>query len=255
MDIHSINSYEIIDIIINIAAAVIAAIAIIISSKAIRISNKQSLFAKRIGSYSKALTLLSSFEAANIVPHKYDDSVYAIYKINFYDLTGNNLLFETMPVVDDIREELEYTFSKYGMLSDGSLDDNVKAQERRKQRFELKRTFYLELENLKTLSKEIQFLFKKESGMLLSQFVFEYQSLLKALYEYTFADEKATQERMQENQRNKDGGEEQKYIEPTVKKEMEEYNHLQICIEKINEIYEQIREKNVIGKIEKQIEF
>lgn len=207
------------DNIFSIITAIIAIIALWQTHKQIKLSNKQYLFESRVKKYTLANGLIQLYEdnksLLDYSNEKEDEAI--IVDFQFENLTNIGYLKDITGIIYDPKNNEEKT------------------------------KFLLKLEELKQLANEIKFLFKRKQGILLNNFVYNYQNVLLELYKYQIL-----QNLMKENSVPS--------IEPKtfaeLQKDYGEINHRTRLFEAIKQLknsYEELLDKNAIAKIEKEI--
>ena len=207
------------DNIFSIITAIVAIIALWQTHKQIKLSNKQYLFESRVKKYTLANGLIQLYEdnksLLDYSNKKEDEAI--IVDFQFENLTNIGYLKDITGIIYDPKNNEEKT------------------------------KFLLKLEELKQLANEIKFLFKRKQGILLNNFVYNYQIVLLELYKYQIL-----QNLMKENSVPS--------IEPKtiaeLQKDYGEINHRTRLFESIKQLknsYEELLDKNAIAKIEKEI--
>lgn len=207
------------DNIFSIITAIMAIIALWQTHKQIKLSNKQYLFESRVKKYTLANGLIQLYEdnksLLDYSNEKEDEAI--IVDFQFENLTNIGYLKDITGIIYDPKNNEEKT------------------------------KFLLKLEELKQLANEIKFLFKRKQGILLNNFVYNYQNVLLELYKYQIL-----QNLMKENSVPS--------IEPKtfaeLQKDYGEINHRTRLFEAIKQLknsYEELLDKNAIAKIEKEI--
>lgn len=139
-----------------IITASIAIIALLQTHKQIKISNKQFLFDKRLSKYLLANGLLELYKdnetLLDYTDHLDEEPIIVDYQ--FINLTNNNYLKDITCIIKEPKNN------------------------------DFKNNFLVKIEELKKLSNEIKFLFHDNSGVLLGNFIIEYQNVLMELYKY-----------------------------------------------------------------------
>lgn len=140
----------------SIITAFIAIIALLQTHKQIKISNKQFLFDKRLSKYLLANGLLELYKdnatLLDYTDHLDEEPIIVDYQ--FINLTNNNYLKDITCIIKEPKNN------------------------------DFKNNFLVKIEELKKLSNEIKFLFHDNSGVLLGNFIMEYQNVLMELYKY-----------------------------------------------------------------------
>lgn len=195
-----------------------ALFAIFQTQRQIKLSNKQQLFDSRMEAWEKINGLLqlmgdrsNQFSSEKDIPLE--------LTIPFIDLTNNAYLSECLKIIG---HELENPMHS---------------------------NFLLKMEELRVLAQKIRFLFSGNAATLCSNFVFEYQVLLREMYKYNIlmrdVDKNAQQYKLEHPDPRKYFA--QRLGEPQRRKELEEE------YDKLKGIYELIKQEEVVSKIEKQI--
>ena len=144
------------DNIFSIITAIVAIIALWQTHKQIKLSNKQYLFESRVKKYTLANGLIQLYEdnksLLDYSNKKEDEAI--IVDFQFENLTNIGYLKDITGIIYDPKNNEEKT------------------------------KFLLKLEELKQLANEIKFLFKRKQGILLNNFVYNYQIVLLELYKY-----------------------------------------------------------------------
>lgn len=205
--------------IFSIITAIVAIIALWQTHKQIKLSNKQYLFESRVKKYTLANGLIQLYkENKSLLDYSKDKEDEAIIvDFQFENLTNIGYLKGITGIIYDPKNNEEKT------------------------------RFLLKLEELKQLATEIKFLFKRKQGILLNNFIYNYQNVLLELYKYQII-----QNLMKENSIPS--------IEPKTFAELQrdygETNHRTRLFEAIKQLeisYEELLDKNAIAKIEKEI--
>ena len=144
------------DNLLSIITIIATLIALWQTHKQIKISNKQYLFDKRLSNYLLAKGLLELYkDNESLLDYTDDpDNEAIIVDYQFINLTNNNYLKDVTCIINEPKNN------------------------------ELKNNFLVKIEELKQLSNEVRFLFPNKSGLLLSNFIMKYQSVLMELYKY-----------------------------------------------------------------------
>ena len=203
-----------------IITALVAIIALLQTHKQIKISNKHFLFDKRLSKYLLAIGLLELYKnnenLLDYTDHSDDEAIIVDYQ--FVNLTNNNYLKDITNIINE---------PKNG---------------------EFKNKFLVKIDELNQLSNEVRFLFKGNSGLLLSRFIMKYQSTLMELYKYQV---------LLNLMENSDIPRENKPTNSELQKEYGELKHRHRLYDAIGDLkrsYQEIVSKKVINKIEKSIE-
>lgn len=143
---------------------IISIFAILLTYRQISLSNKQSLFDRRIALYEKSEKMYGLWnEHQNLLDYKIDILVpNAMY---FSLLTNIDFLYEIVPVMKTLVENVE---------------NHIK--------------FLLKMEELERLSIEIEFAFKGNSAKNIALFVSCYRELLLRMFEYEMTSSKVKKE-------------------------------------------------------------
>lgn len=202
-----------------IITALIAIIALLQTHKQIKISNKQYLFDKRLSKYLLAKGLLELYkDNESLLDYTDDpDNEAIIVDYQFINLTNNNYLKDVTCIINEQKNN------------------------------EFKNNFLVKIEELKKLSNEIRFLFRDNSGVLLGNFIMEYQNVLMELYKYQIVLDLMKNDKIP--RKNKSA-----YNE--LQKEYGELKHrhrLYDAIDDLKKSYHEVISKKVINKIEKSI--
>lgn len=202
-----------------IITALIAIVALLQTHKQIKISNKQYLFDKRLSKYLLAKGLLELYKNNESLLDYTDDpdDEAIIVDYQFINLTNNNYLKDVTCIINEPKNN------------------------------EFKNNFLVKIEELKKLSNEIRFLFRDNSGVLLGNFIIEYQNVLMELYKYQIVLDLMKNDEIP--RKNK----------PTYNELQKEYGELKYrhslydAIDDLKKSYHEVVSKKVINKIEKSI--
>lgn len=202
-----------------IITALIAIVALLQTHKQIKISNKQYLFDKRLSKYLLAKGLLELYkDNESLLDYTDDpDNEAIIVDYQFINLTNNNYLKDVTCIINEPKNN------------------------------EFKNNFLVKIEELKKLSNEIRFLFRDNSGVLLGNFIMEYQNVLMELYKYQIVldlmknDEIPRKIKSTYNELQKEYG------------ELKHRHSLYDAIDDLKKSYHEVVSKKVINKIEKSI--
>lgn len=205
--------------IFSILTAVIAIVAIWQTHRQIKVNNKQFLFESRVRKYTLASSLIQLYKENQLLLDysKSKDNEAIIVDFQFENLTNIGYLKDITGIIYEPKNNEEKT------------------------------KFLLKLEEIKQVANEISFLFKRNQGVLLKDFVNDYQNVLLELYKYQIL-----QNLMKEN---KVPSIEPKTY-PKLKKEFDETSHRERLYTAINQLknsYEKLQLENAIEKIEKEI--
>lgn len=199
--------------------ASVAIIAILQTSLQIKISNKQFLFKNRVKKYTliNSLTWLYEDNKSLLDYSNSKDNEPIIVDFQFENLTNIGYLKDITEIIYDVKNN----------------DKKIK--------------FLLKLEELRNLANEIKFLFKGESGELLSQYIYNYQDLLLELYKY--------QVLLNSMKDNRIPGNENITYEELQKEfgESKHRNRLYNVISKLKNSYDELSKNEIIKEIEKDI--
>lgn len=138
----------------SIISAIVACVAIILTLRQIKLSNKQHLFDKRIENYIIARGLIQLYRDNASVINNEKDGVMLSNDFDFKLLTNNTYL-----------ESITY-----------AIDKPLKGLGHKE--------LLIKLENLKEVAIKIKFLFSGNASNLLGDFVLYYQELLFEIYRY-----------------------------------------------------------------------
>lgn len=143
--------------IISITSVIIAFIALGISIYEIRESNKQSLFDRRLNAVLKIKCMKSLC-----------DGNRTYYSRNFKDVD------EPMPFVNNLFFRMTNTglFEEIQPLSSNIYDEKIKNK------------YLLKIEEMRNLCEEVIYIFSKDLGHSLSDFVYYYEEMLVSMYKY-----------------------------------------------------------------------
>lgn len=204
---------------------IISIFAILLTYRQISLSNKQSLFDRRIALYEKSEKMYGLWnEHQNLLDYKIDILVpNAMY---FSLLTNIDFLYEIVPVMKTLVENVE---------------NHIK--------------FLLKMEELERLSIEIEFAFKGNSAKNIALFVSCYRELLSRMFEYEMTSSKVKKEINELKKRTLSDFEYEKErieiiensLEPKTKREVNE------IIDKLVQITCEIEKDDSFTKIKKQI--
>lgn len=202
-----------------IITAFIAIIALFQTHKQIKISNKQYLFDKRLNKYLLANGLLELYkDNESLLDYTDDpDDEAIIVDYQFINLTNNNYLKDVTCIINEPKNN------------------------------EFKNNFLVKIEELKKLSNEIRFLFHDNSGVLLGNFIMEYQNVLIELYKYQI---------ILNSMQNDNIPRKNKPSYSELQKNYDELKHrhrLYNVIDNLKKSYNEVISKKVINKIEKSI--
>ena len=199
----------------SILTLIIASIALLQTHKQIKISNKQNLFNKRVDNFLIIDGLIKLYEEnKNLIEIK-ENNVFLEVTTLFMGLTNNTYLKDIGTIIKEVENE------------------------------EIRQKFLIKLEEMKKLSLEHQLLFNGNNIKYIEKFVIEYQNLLRALYKYQALLDKI----LKANKKEPKSFEEwQKlYREDVERKEVFD------SYAKIQNLYNDIKNKNVIRDVKSQI--
>lgn len=202
-----------------IITASIAIIALFQTHKQIKISNKQYLFDKRLNKYLLAKGLLELYkDNGSLLDYTDDlDDEAIIVDYQFINLTNNNYLKDVTCIINEPKNN------------------------------EFKNNFLVKIEELKKLSNEIKFLFHDNSGVLLGNFIMEYQNVLMELYKYQIVLDSMMNDSIPRKNKPSYNELQKKYGE------LKHRHRLYDAIDDLKKSYHEVISKKVINKIEKSI--
>lgn len=202
-----------------IITAFIAIIALLQTHKQIKISNKQFLFDKRLSKYLLANGLLELYKdnetLLDYTDHLDEEPIIVDYQ--FINLTNNNYLKDITCIIKKPKNN------------------------------DFKTNFLVKIEELKRLSNEIRFLFHDNSGVLLGNFIMEYQNVLMELYKYQIILNSIQNDNIP--RKNKPSYSELQKNYGELKHRYRLYN----AIDDLKKSYHEAVSKSVINKIERSI--
>ena len=137
-------------------SAIIAIVALFQTHRQITLSNKQFLFEKRLDRYILSKGLIELYLISEGL-------------LNYSDKSNDN------PIVVD--------FPFLNLVNNTFLKDVGKVMKNPYSKTE-KIKYLIKIEDIKKLSDEVKFLFKKKCGLYLSDFIMKYQNVLTELYKY-----------------------------------------------------------------------
>ena len=203
------------DNIFSVITAITAIVAIWQTHKQLKISNKQHLFDKRIEKFLICTGVLSLYSENKMLIKEENKDVPLEVTMLFSGLTNNLYLKDIGNIINDTHDE------------------------------KLRIDFLIKLEELYKVASEIELIFQSRHSKILKEFVLEYRDLLQKLYQYRCVLEKIEKENDKKPQEfvklQKIFGEE-KYRE-----------ELYYAYKKIEIIYKEIEEKDLVEKLKKQI--
>lgn len=207
------------DNLLSIITIIATLIALWQTHKQIKISNKQFLFDKRLSKYLLANGLLELYNdnesLLDYTDHLDDEPIIVDYQ--FINLTNNNYLKDINCIIKEPKNN------------------------------ELKNNFLVKIEELKKLSNEIKFLFHDNNGVLLGNFIMEYQNVLMELYKYQIVLDSMVNDNIP--RKNKPP-----YNE--LQKNYDELKHrhrLYNAIDNLKKSYHEVVSKKTVNEIEKSI--
>lgn len=141
----------------SIITAVTAVIALLQTSKQIKVSNKQNLFEKRMDVLIKVTGLLKLYEENREImlnDDNKDNSVVLMVDFDFQNLTNNSYLED---ITICVHKTLEHPYQKQLLTR---------------------------LEEIREISTKIMYLFPDKQAKALSEFTYNYQNTLFSIYQY-----------------------------------------------------------------------
>lgn len=206
----------------NLSAIITASIAIIAllqTHKQIKISNKQFLFDKRLSKYLLAKGLLELYkDNESLLDYTDDpDDEAIIVDYQFINLTNNNYLKDVTCIINEPKNN------------------------------EFKNNFLVKIEELKKLSNEVRFLFQNKNGLLLGNFIMEYQNVLMELYKYQMVLDSMVNDNIP--RKNKPPYNELQKNYDELKHRQRLYN----AIDNLKKSYHEVVSKKTVNEIEKSI--
>lgn len=203
------------EIILSFVTALAAIIALVQTQRQITISNKQSLFEKRVETYLIAKGLLELYKEHQHCLCRKGKGPYKAIETDFTWLTNNSFLESITKAISTPLQNPDH------------------------------KIYLIKMEELKNTSTKIEFMFSGKEASKLAEFVLLYQNLLTQMYKY-----KILLTNMQEfsQKNNWDFDYALKYFnEPQQRKELSN------SLDRLQQIYTYIENKNIIDKIEIQI--
>jgi hypothetical protein len=200
----------------SIVTAVVAIIAIIQTQQQIKLSNKQHLFDKRLEIYLIAEGLIQLFRSNSALIEKSlkDELILAVDYL-FFLMTNNAYLEQSTVVIDNTLKEPYH------------------------------KGFLIKLEDIKDNATKIRLLLSGNTADVLGDFVFCYQELLYAMYQYQIYLDKMKEACKEIKSASMDtqfkAGEREMRIK------------LQSTFDNLTQAYSKLKEKNVYEQIKKQI--
>lgn len=206
---------SLLSIVTPIVTAFVAIVAVMLTRKQIKLSNKQHLFDKRVENYLIATGLIQLYRSNCMnFDNKKDEPMLAI-SLDFTWLTNNTYLEQISSALDNPLKEPSH------------------------------KELLIKLENLKDVATKIKFLFSDEASGLLGDFVFSYQELLFSMYQYQIVLDKMDKvnegHRLTIEEAQKEVGEKRHRIK------------LQKAFDNLKQADIMLRKENVEEKIKKQI--
>lgn len=201
----------------SIITAIIAIIALWQTHRQIKISNKHQLFNKRVEKFMLISDLMSLFKESKTLMKKEKYNSFIDVTMLFHSLTNNTYLKDVGNIIDNIYQE------------------------------DIRQNFLVKLEELKIMSVGVEFLFSKNNIKLIQDFIYEYQELLRKIYE-----EQIILHKIMEANRKKPTEFIKLQGEFGEKKFREQ---LYIEYDKINLLYDEVVKKDIMKNIKKQIKF
>ena len=202
-----------------IITAFIAIIALLQTHKQIKISNKQFLFDKRLSKYLLANGLLELYkDNESLLDYTDDlDEEPIIVDYQFKNLTNNNYLKDITCIIKEPKNN------------------------------DFKNNFLVKIEELKKLSNEIKFLFHDNGGVLLGNFIMEYQNVLMELYKYQIILNSIQNDNIPRKNKPSYSELQKNYGE------LKHRHRLYDAIDDLQKSYHEVISKKVINKIERSI--
>lgn len=207
------------DNLLSIITIIATLIALWQTHKQIKISNKQFLFDKRLSKYLLANGLLELYNDNETLLDYTDylDDEPIIVDSQFINLTNNNYLKDINCIIKEPKNN------------------------------ELKNNFLVKIEELKKLSNEIKFLFHDNNGVLLGNFIMEYQNVLMELYKYQIVLDSMVNDNIPRKNKPPYNELQNEYGE------LKPRHRLYDAIDDLKKSYHELISKKVINKIEKSI--
>lgn len=203
--------------IFSIITAIIAIIALWQTHRQIKISNKHQLFNKRVDKFMLISGLMSLFKESKPLMKKENYNSFIDITVMFHSLTNSTYLKDVGNIIDNINQE------------------------------DIRQNFLVKLEELKRMSIEIEFLFSKNNIKLIQDFIYEYQELLRKIYEEQIILYKI----MEINRKNPTS-----FIKLQKEFGEKEYRErLYSEYDKIKSLYDEVVKKDIMKNIKKQIKF
>lgn len=197
--------------------AIIAIIALWQTHRQIKISNKHQLFNKRVEKFIVISGLMSLFKESKSLMNKKNYNNIIDVTLLFHNLTNNTYLKDIGNIINNIYQE------------------------------DIRQNFLVKLEELKRISVEVEFLFSKNNIKLIQDFIYEYQELLRKIYEEQIILHKI----MEANRKNPTA-----FIKLQKEFGEKEYREkLYSEYDKIKSLYDEVVKKDIMKNIKKQIKF
>lgn len=199
----------------SVLTLIIASIALLQTHKQIKISNKQNLFNKRVDNFLIIDGLIKLYEENKGLMNRKENNGFLEVTTLFMGLTNNTYLKDIGTIINEVENE------------------------------EIRQKFLIKLEEMKRLSLEHQLLFKGNSIKYIEEFVMEYQKLLRTLYKY-----QALLDKIQKANKK-----EPKSFEELQKLYREDIDRQEVfdSYTKIGNLYNNIKNKNVVKDVKSQI--
>lgn len=199
----------------SIIAAITALVALWQTNKQIKLSNKHLLYDRRVSNFIIVNGLIQLHEESkNLMKNDGYDQMLDV-TVLFHSLTNNTYLKDIGTIIDNAKDE------------------------------DIRHRFLIKLENLKRVSLEMEFLYAKCKVKLISDFIYEYQELLRTIYKYKIIQDKmldANTEKPTEFEKLQKEFGEVKFRE-----------ELYMQYDKIKNLYEDVHKKKSLNYIKNQI--
>lgn len=207
------------DNLLSIITIIATLIALWQTHKQIKISNKQFLFDKRLSKYLLANGLLELYNDNETLLDYTDylDDEPIIVDSQFINLTNNNYLKDINCIIKEPKNN------------------------------ELKNNFLVKIEELKKLSNEIKFLFHDNNGVLLGNFIMEYQNVLMELYKYQIVLDSMVNDNIPRKNKTPYNELQKNYDE------LKHRHRLYNAIDNLKKSYHEVVSKKTVNEIEKSI--
>lgn len=161
--------------------------------------------------------LMSLFKESKPLMKKENYNSFIDITVMFHSLTNNTYLKDVGNIIDNINQE------------------------------DIRQNFLVKLEELKRMSIEVEFLFSKNNIKLIQDFIYEYQELLRKIYEEQIILHKI----MEINRKNPTS-----FIKLQKEFGEKEYRErLYSEYDKIKSLYDEVVKKDIMKNIKKQIKF